>query len=274
MSLQVEFNDTNNFTGRARIKQKSDLFSISVVEANDSNLLIKIAYNRSAIEKECKISNQISKTYVLDAFIMGEQIRTELSEFRSEEVIQLPSLQQGVSPEFRLKVVSKENDSAGKVIAATSGRIRLKISGGDDASGSRDVGFFHPRISHELGGRIWHVEWSNEEDLSILVNANYFKNWGETPTFAAHIFPEIVRSIATGILLRFEDVTEVDPMSEAGKWMEFIETKLDIPLRGPEAVIDHDSDAIDKLEVVNKIVENFTNMKWRSEGNLLENFLK
>lgn len=274
MALQIEFNDTNNFTGRVRIKQKPNLFSISFIETTDKYLNVKIKYNRLAIEKECKIDDQISKVYVLDAFVMGEQIRTELSEFKSEEIIQLPLVQEGISPEFRLKIVSKSVGSVGKVLAATSGRIKLKVATGNDPSGSSDEGIFHPVKSYELGGRIWHIEWNSEQDFTIFVNAQYFQNWGETPTFAAHIFPEIVRSIATGLLFRFEDISEIDPLSNAYKWLEFIETRLEIPMRGPESELATDTDPTDRLEIVNKIVETFTNMTWRGDDNLLENFLK
>ena len=105
------------------------------------------------------------------------------------------------------------------------------------------------------------------------MNADYFHKFSDDPLFAAHVFPEIVRNAATGILLRFDSIKDIDEDSLLAKWVSFIQQRLSIPLEGEEAAYLNDADNIDKLDLVEQIVAAFTSQKWRDGKTLIEEIL-
>lgn len=273
MTIQLEFNDTQNFTGRARIKQKSELFSLQLLDRQGETVRIHVKFDRAAIEKECKLREEESKEFVLDVFVLGEIHRHVLPEYRSEDELELFDVPDGANLEFRLKVISRSDDAPGKILAATGGRVRLHTGSGDEGSGEQNKGIFHPIPSNNIGDRIWQVSWNGQGDFDVFVNADYFRKFDDNPMFAAHVFPEIVRNVATGILLRYDSIKDIDEDTLIAKWVTFIQQRLGMPLEGEEAAHLKDADNLAKLDFVEQIVAAFTNQKWRDGKTLLEEIL-
>ena len=82
-----------------------------------------------------------------------------------------------------------------------------------------------------------------------------------------------MRSVATGILLRFDSIKDIDEDSLLAKWVSFIQQRLAIPLEGEEAAHLNDADNIDRLDLVEQIVAAFTSQKWRDGKTLIEEIL-
>ena len=82
-----------------------------------------------------------------------------------------------------------------------------------------------------------------------------------------------MRSVATGILLRFDSIKDIDEDSLLAKWVSFIQQRLAIPLEGEEAAHLNDADNSDRLDLVEQIVAAFTNQKWRDGKTLIEEIL-
>ena len=274
MTIQLGFNDTQNFTGRARIKQKNNLFSLRLVDRQDETVLIRLKFDRKAIEKECKLSAEEPKDFVLDVFALNVIHRHVLPEWGDKHDIKFSEIPDGANLEFRLKVISRTAETPGKILAATRGRLRLHAGDGGDNSHEQSEGIFHPIPSTSIGDSIWKLEWKGNDDFEVFVNAGYFHKFVNDPIFAAHVFPEIVRNVATGILLRFDNIKEIDKNSLPAKWVTFIQQRLEIPLEGEEASDLQDADNLDKLDLVEKIVSAFTDKKWRNGKTLLEAMLK
>lgn len=273
MTIQLEFNDTQNFTGRVRIKQKSELFSLQLIDRQGETVRIHAKFDQAAIEKECKLDEEEPKEFVLDVFALGDIRRHVLPEYRSEDEIELHEIPDGANLEFRLKVISRSVDSSGKILASTGGRVRLHTGSGDEGSGEQNKGIFHPKPSTSIGDRIWQVGWDGQGDFEVFVHADYFHKFVDDPLFAAHVFPEIVRNVATGILLRFDSIKDIDEDSLLAKWVSFIQQRLAIPLEGEEAAHLIDADNIDKLDLVEQIVATFTSQKWRDGKTLVQEIL-
>lgn len=273
MTIQLEFNDTQNFTGRVRIKQRTELFSLQLHDRQGETVRIHVKFDRAAIEKECKLSEDEPKDFVLDVFAFGDIHRHVLPEYRSEDEFELFEVPDGANLEFRLKVISRSKDASGRILAATSGRVRLQADNGDVGSGEQDRGIFHPIPSKSIGDRIWQVGWNGQGDFEVFVNADYFYKFLDNPLFAAHIFPEIVRNVTTGILLRYGNVKDIDEDSLLAKWVTFIQQRLGIPLEGEEAAHLVEASPLEKLDFVEEIVDTFTKQKWRDGKTLLEEIL-
>ena len=273
MSIQLEISDTSNFTNRTRIKNKKELFSIEEIGRENDTLTVLVRYNRDQIETECKIQHENEFAYILDVFVRGELKRYELPEYRSEEQYIIDEIPEAVSPEFRLKIVSKSGDTKGKILAATGGRIKLlsNHSGTNEEVATR--GILNLTTAPDLQGRIWFVDWKADGNFEVLICKEYYDKFIHKPVFAAHILPELVRAIATGILLRFNDVSEIDEDSITGHWVEYIETELEIPLHRQPEHNEHLQETEHKLDKIENIVAAFTQQKWR-EGTLLAEFLR
>ena len=273
MSIQLEISDTSNFTNRTRIKNKKELFSIEEIGRENDTLTVLVRYNRDQIESECKIQHESEFAYILDVFVRGELKRYQLPEYRSEEQYIIDEVPEAVSPEFRLKIVSKSEDTKGKILAATAGRIKLWSNHSGTNGEVAAKGIFHPITVPDLQGRIWCVDWKADGKFEVQICKEYYDKFVHKPVFAAHILPELVRAIATGILLRFNDVSEIDEDSITGDWVEYIETELEIPLNREPEHNEYFQETEHKLEKIEKIVAAFTQQKWK-EGTLLEEFLK
>ncbi|MES0871284.1 hypothetical protein [Pseudovibrio sp. SCP19] len=273
MTIQLEFNDTKNFTGRVRIKQKNELFSLQLLDRQGETIRIHVKFDRAAIEKDCKLQSDEAKEFVLDAFVLANIYRHVLPEFRSEDILKLTDIPDGANLEFRLKVISRSNETPGKILAATGGRVRLHTGNGDSDSGEQNRGIFHPKPSKSIGDQIWQVNWNGQGDFEVFVNADYFYKFSDNPMFAAHVFPEILRNVATGILLRYDSINDIDEDTLLAKWVHFIQERLGMPLDGDEAAHLKDADNMVKLEFVEQIVGAFANKKWRNGKTLLEEIL-
>ena len=79
-----------------------------------------------------------------------------------------------------------------------------------ETKAQENKGIFHPKPSTSIGDRIWQVGWDGQGDFEVFVHADYFHKFVDDPLFAAHVFPEIVRNVATGILLRFDSIKDID----------------------------------------------------------------
>lgn len=273
MKIQLEFNDTKNFTGRARIRQKEDLFSLHLVERLDSTARIRVEFDRRAIEKDCKLNDSDAKDYVLDVFYLGDIYRHILPEYRPEDIFDVPNVPDGANLEFRLKIVSRSAASPGKILAATGGRVSLRIGAEAGQASEQQKGIFHPIPTDSIGSNLWSVVWDNQDDFSVFVNRTYFQKYSDNPIFAAHVFPEVLRNVASGILLRFNSVSEIADDTLARKWVTFIQQRLGIPLEGEEGSYLKDADNATKLDLVDQIVDAFTSNKWRDGKTLLEEIL-
>ena len=99
----------------------------------------------------------------------------------------------------------------------------------------------------------------------------YAEKSKDKPYFAANLFPEILRAVIGGILLRNDDLEVIEEQSPADEWLNFVEQVLEFPLRGDDAELEAGNE--ERLELVEKIVTVFADRKWRNGKTLLEELL-
>ena len=86
------------------------------------------------------------------------------------------------------------------------------------------------------------------------------------------IYPDLLRSVSLNLLLRMEEVAELDETSSAYHWLRFIEDNLGCPLFGVDRICDLDNrDEIP--DAIEQIVQKFMSKQWRNGKTFKEEFL-
>lgn len=270
MSIRSQFITKQNYTGRKKIKQKPELISVRILNRGPEEVRIEVRWSEDEIIRQSRIEEQISRQLVLDVMFLGITERFELQTGRTHEQFTIPECPDDAQLDFRLKAVSMDPGSNGLLLAA-SASIHLETGNGDQEAGTVSSGFFNLIQSDGLAGRIWEVKWPEPDNPTIYVDRKYISKFLEKPVFSAHVFPEILRNIMTGILLRMDELDQVSEGSVADDWLRFVEQKLDFPLRGEEApVLDTPTE---KLDAVDLVIEIFASKPWRGDKTLLEEFV-
>lgn len=270
-NLQTSFNASHNYTSRVRVNQKEELFKIRFDGKENNRSIYKITYDIAALLDNAKVQQIKEVKVVAEAYEVGEIYRVQLVDGETEQTLEINSAAEKANPTFRILVISTGDDK-GKILASTSD---MKVKVGEDP-GEEDadtIGIFEPNLVPDLDGKIWRVRWP-DNDLVIEVCQKYFMKYQETEIFSAHVFPEVVRSIAQGLLLRFNDESEIDKDSNAAKWSSYFQSSLGFQMGEGEYQNPYDLDIDDKLEYAEQIVSAFTTKRWRNENTLLEALLK
>jgi hypothetical protein len=270
MPIRSQFITKQNFTGRKKIKQKPELFSISLLNRDPEEARIEVRWSEDEIVQQSQIDVEVARQMVLDVMFLGNTERFELQTGRTVDQFTILECPDDAQLDFRLKVVSSDPGSNGLLLAA-SASIYLTAGSGAQEAGTEKSGFFDLTKSDSLAGRIWAVKWPEPDNPTIYVDRTYISKFGEKPVFSAHVFPEIIRTIVTGILLRVDELDDVSEGSAADDWLKFVEQRLNFPLRGEEAP-DLDTPTA-KLNAVDRVIEIFASKPWRSGKTLLEEFV-
>ncbi|SHN51062.1 hypothetical protein [Erythrobacter sanguineus] len=269
MAVRTTFVDKWNYTNRKRIKQKPELFFVEQISRTSDTVTLKVQWDEAGILKETRVDPAAKRVLVLDVLFLGNTQRLELPSGGAAQEFVLEECPDNVVLEFRLKLVSKEEETQGVLLAATS-PFNLKTGSGPNEGSLVTSGFLDLNKSDSLGSRIWAVTWPSEGPM-IFINRSYFEKSKERPYFAAHVFPEILRAVMTGILLRNDDLDLIEDQPRADEWLTFVEQVLEFPLRGDDAELE---DGIEeRLELVEKIVTAFADRKWRNGKTLLEELI-
>lgn len=270
MAVRTTFVDKWNYTNRKRIKQKPELFLVEQVSRTPTTVTLRVQWNEAEILEETRIDPATKRLLVLDVLFLGNTQRFELPAGGAAEEFVIGECPDNAVLEFRLKLVSNEEESLGVLLAATS-PFKLKTGSGPNEGSLVTSGFFHPELSDSLGSRIWAVTWPAPDAPVISLNRSYFEKSKDKPYFAAHLFPEILRAVITGILLRNDDLEVIEDQSPADEWLNFVEQILEFPLRGDDAELEDGVE--ERLELVDKIVTAFADRKWRNGKSLLEELI-
>lgn len=267
MSIKRQAVAKYNYTGRKRIKQKPELIEITLIERSAEFARVKVSWSRTAILEEVRLAGKSEADLVLDVLFLGNTRRFELHRNDETADLRIEDCPDDAILDFRLKLVSTGSIDRGRLLAASSS-IKLRSGGGDQLGGQISSGFFHPELSDNLGSQIFAVNWRPDGDPVIFVNREYHRRFEKTASYAAHLFPEIVRQVMTGILLRNDDLNSIEEGTGTDDWLLFVHQQLGIQLRGPEA--EEAEDLFERLNLVDRIVQTFTGRKWRNDKTLLE----
>ena len=83
----------------------------------------------------------------------------------------------------------------------------------------------------------------------------------------------MVRSVATHLLCRYEQLSDLETSSMAYHWLRFIEDRLGIILVGEDNLFDENSEQEEIPDLVEQIVTKFMSTKFRAGKTFLEGFL-
>lgn len=271
MSIRTQFVEKWNYTGRKRIRQRTELFTVSAMARTANEATFKVKWDLGQILGQTKLTKSSSHILVLDAMFLGNTRRFELSENSSQEKIVITECPDDALIDFRLKIVSTDKVNSGALLAATAW-FKLKDGVGNNPSESVSSGFFKLNLSDSLGEQIWKINWAAPDDPQVFLNRKYHNKFKDTAVLRGHLFPEIVRGILLGILFRNEDLDEIEEGSGADDWLNFVEQKLETPLRGESADLPQEPEG--RLDLIDRIVADFTERKWVNGKSLLEEALK
>ena len=270
MVVRTHFVDKWNYTNRKRIKQKPELFLVEQLSRTANEVNFKVQWDEVEILNQTGIDASTKWLLVLDVLFLGNTQRFELPKSNSVEEFVLTDCPDNAVLEFRLKLVSTEEESKGALHAATS-PFKLQTGSGPNEGSMVTSGFFHPELSDSLGSRIWSVSWKAPDEPVISLNRSYYQKSKDKPYFAVHVFPEILRAVIGGILLRNQELGVIDEQSPADDWLNFVEQVLEFPLRGEDAEL---SEGIEeRLDLADEIVVAFSDRKWRNGKTLLEELI-
>jgi len=276
--MKAQKEDTKNisFLGRKRINQKEDLFQAYLLDQRDGTANCQIRYDIDMIYDNVGIDKTAIKTdLVIDIFILGKFTRNILPKDKDIAAFLIKDIPDGATPELRLKIVSGEGESSGRIYAATAKKISFQspLGNEDEGIGETSQGFLKFEQSEQLNGRLVEVEWRpTHSDLCIKVDKSFYQKYKQSPLLKAAIYPDMIRSIALHLLTRVEEISELDETSSAYHWLRFIEDELDIPLFGEDRLFDPD-DCETFPEVIEQIIQKFMSKKWYNGKTILEGAL-
>ncbi len=271
MSIRSQFVEKWNYTGRKRIKQRPELFNIEAIGRKANEASFRIDWDLAEILSQTKAMKQSEHALVLDAMFLGNTRRFELKAGHSQQKLVIDECPDDAVIDFRIKLVSTAEGSRGALIAASSW-FKLKGGLGDDTGQSVSSGFFKLNLADSLGEQIWKISWPASDDPQIFLNRRYHNKFKDTAVLRCHLFPEILRGVLLGILFRNESLDAIEEGSVADNWLTFVEQRLATNLRGEDAEVPDDPEG--RLDLVDRVVEDFSQYTWKSGKSLLEEALK
>ena len=277
--MRAQREDTKNisFLGRKRINQKDELFQANLIRQAEGTANCIIWYNRAEIFRNVGLDySDPSMDLVMDIFVLGRITREVLPLDGDTAAILVNEIPEGANPELRLKIVANDTDNIGRIYAATAKKISFKLP--DDEKGE-DRGeasktFLRFEQSDQLTGRLVDVEWrESNSDLFIRFDRSFYQKHKDTALLAVAIYPDMVRSVATHLLCRHEQLSDLETSSMAYHWLRFIEDRLGIILVGEDSLFDENSEQEMIPDLVEQIVTKFMASKFRAGKTFLEGFL-
>lgn len=271
MTIRTQFVEKWNYTGRKRIRQKPELFSVTAIDRTANEAAFRLKWNLDEIRTQTKVPKSGDQILVLDTMFLGNTRRFELPAGASSEKLVITECPDDALIDFRLKLVSADQGSRGALLAATSW-FKLKSGPGEHQAKAVSSGFFKLNLSDSMGEQVWKITWAAPDDPQIFLNRRYHLKFKDSAILRCHLFPEILRGILVGILFRNEDLDDIEEGSAADDWLTFVEQRLGHPLRGEQAELSQENDG--RLNQIELIVQDFAERKWGSGKSLLEETLK
>ena len=276
--MKPQKEDTKNisFLGRKRINQKDELFQANLIKQEDGTASCQIWYDTAAIYNNVSLDpNEIESDLVLDIFVLGKMDRHPLPVNGDVFSVVVNDIPEGATPELRLKIVASDEKNLGKIYAATAKKISFKAPNSDrgDDAGEVSKTFLKFEPSDQLQGRLVDVQWhQSHSDIFIRFDRDFHKKFSESALLPVAIYPELVRSVATHLLCRYDELADLEQSSMAYHWLRFIEDNLELPLSGEDRLWDPDN--LEQLpEVIEDIVTKFMSKQFRDGKTFLEVFL-
>ena len=271
MSIRAQFVEKWNYTGRKRIKQRPELFNIEAISRNANEAAFKISWDLVEILSQTKVPNSTDHALVLDAMFVGNTRRFELKNGHSDQKLVVDECPDDAVIDFRIKLVSVADGSRGALLAASSW-FKLQGGVGENAGQSVSSGFFNLKFSDNLGEQIWKISWSSPDDPKVILNRRYYNKFKESAILRCHLFPEILRGVMLGIVFRNESLDAIEEGTGAHDWLTFVEQKLGYELRADDFETPTNSEGW--LELIDQIVEVFSQCTWKNGKSLLGEVLK
>ena len=276
MKFKKEINQSFNFLGRKRIKQKEELFSAKTLERVDQDVKIQFNYDFNAIYSSVNIDPKIiNSELVLDVFVLGNLTRISLEKSQNTTDYIISDVPNGSNLELRLKIISVDENEPGRIFAATANKMSLKSKddGNENDSDSSSNGILRFEQSDELNGRLLHVDWSPNSEIEIRIDRIFYEKYNDKPLFRAAIYPDLIRSIAIQLISHHDELEELDESSTAYYWLKFFDDKLNLPLLGQDSIF-LNSDIAEAPQAIDTIVETFMAKQWHGEKTILGEFLR
>lgn len=236
-----------NYTNRVKITR--DKFSIILNRENGDvkSFSVIIKLEGLALPPDAKVYVDAFRRNEKNRFIFGEVGNilqppdTGLSSFAYRENLK-----------FRILVVDK---SYGLILAQVD---RISPETEPDRKSILPVDF-----GHDLGQRIWVVEYTEYEDAPILYinrKISNIENIAKTDSrFFMHVYPVVIKEILTHMVFVDEVDSPSDPSIDWHRdWLKF--SQIILNSENPPQILDLKDDYFDKEEVenwINKIVEEF-----------------
>jgi hypothetical protein len=271
MTIRTQFIEKWNYTGRKRIRQRPELFTVEATARASNEAKFRIRWDINQIRTQTKIPKSHAQVLVLDAMFLGNTRRFELPSDHAEEKLVITECPDDAMIDFRLKLVSADEGTRGALLAATSW-FKLKSGPGENQGKAVASGFFKLNLSDSMGEQVWKITWVEPDNPQIFLNRRYHNKFKDSAVMRCHLFPEILRGVLTGILFRNASLDLIEEGSSADDWLTFAEQRLGQTLRGEQAELPEEPDGY--LRLVDDIVQEFVERKWSSGKSLLEEALK
>lgn len=271
MTIRTQFIEKWNYTGRKRIRQRSELFTVEATARTTNEASFRIRWDIDQIRTQTKIPKSVDQVLVLDAMFLGNIRRFELLPGSSAEKLVITECPDDAAIDFRLKLVSADEGTKGALLAATSW-FKLKSGPGENQGKAVSTGFFKLNLSDSMGEQVWKINWKAPDDPQIYLNRRYYNKFKDSAVLRCHLYPEILRGVLTGILFRNESLDDIEEGSSADDWLTFAEQRLGQTLRGEQAALPEEDEGC--LNLVDGIVQEFVERRWASGKSLLEEALK
>lgn len=271
MTIRTQFIEKWNYTGRKRIRQRPELFTIEATTRAKNEAGFTVRWDIDQILAQTKIPKSGSHILVLDTMFLGNTRRFELPTGSSEEKLVVSECPDDAMIDFRLKLVSTDEGARGALLAATAW-FKLKSGPGESQGKAVSTGFFKLHLSDSMGEQVWKINWTSPDDPQVYLNRGYHNKFKDSAILRCHLFPEILRGVLTGILFRNTSLDDIEDGTSADDWLTFAEQRLGQTLRGEQAELPEENDGL--LNLVDGIVEEFVETKWASGKSLLEEVLK
>jgi hypothetical protein len=267
MTIRNQFVEKWNYTGRKRIRQKPELFTVEALSRTAGEASFTISWDLDRILAESRIDKSARQSLVIDAMFMGNTRRFELDSADSEQTLLLQDCPDDAMIDFRLKLVSAEAQTMGALLAATSW-FKLQPGTGDNHGKSVSSGFFDLKISDSMGEQVWKINWKTPDEPEIFVNRKYYNKYNDSAVLRCHLFPEILRGILLGLVFRNDDLDGIEEGTPADDWLIFVEQRLGQSLRGEQAAPPEEPEGW--LNLIDEIIQVFVEKRWANGKSLLE----
>ena len=204
------------FTGRRQISRGAAIINLEERDGHPSRFRVQLDLSGHRLPANSTVVVEAYHNAYLERFPMGT-----VADSATERTHVLRDLEPGDRPLFRVKVISADPESTGRILAAID-EVRALTQ--DDSGSAKSLLPLIPKRRSEMGDEFWRVNFvlSDEREPELWVNRDVnglfaaFQN--NDPRIAALIMPEILRQVLLGL------VGTGEPWSEdgiIGQWLSF-----------------------------------------------------